>query len=154
MLLLTGCLVALPMLALGADNDPPCLTKEQARAKYPGQWLYWRGERRCWYGQSTGRTTSRAATWGKQNSLKLPKPNLDASANIVRHSGRPIIVDPPQPQGPTVFYPTLMAGGGTVNEMLTPEGMGTWPLIADFDTEPPQFIPWQKRVASFFDAKP
>jgi hypothetical protein len=63
-------------------------------------------------------------------------------------------VDPPQQKGPTVFYPALMAGGGTVDEMLTPEAMGTWPLIADFDAEPPQFIPWQKRVASFFDAKP
>lgn len=140
--------------AKAADSDVPCLTKEQAKAKWPGAWLYWHTANRCWDNRKGGGaayttgTISRTATWGKQNSLKLPKPNLDASANIVRHSGRPVIVDPPQQKGPTVFYPALMAGGGTVDEMLTPEAMGTWPLIADFDAEPPQFIPWQKRVAS------
>jgi hypothetical protein len=38
--------------AKGADNDQPCLTKEQARAKYPGQYLYWRTAAHCWYGRS------------------------------------------------------------------------------------------------------
>lgn len=37
--------------AIAADNDTPCLTKEQARVKYPGQYLYWRTEHRCWYGR-------------------------------------------------------------------------------------------------------
>ena len=142
--------------AFGADvEQQPCLTKEQARAKYHGAWLFWHTANRCWDNRKGGGTTytvSRAATWGKQNSLKLPKPNLDASANIVRHSGRSIILD--SPTGPHIFYPDLMAGGGTANSMLTPESMQMWPLIADFDIDPPQFIPWQKRVAASFDAKP
>jgi hypothetical protein len=132
--------------AFGADNDPPCLTKAQAQAKYPGQWLYWRTERRCWYGQST-RTASRPATVGKQNSLKLPKPLADPNGNVMRHSGRPVVTEP---TGPTVAYPTMMPGGGTSDDMLTPERLQTWPVIMDFDAEPPQFIPWQKRVASAF----
>ncbi len=142
--------------AFGADVDQtPCLTKEQARIKYPGAWLYWHTANRCWDNRKGGGATytvSRAATWGKQNSLKLAKPNLDANGNVMHHSGRAIILDPPA--GPNIFYPSLIAGGGTVDQMLTPEAMNTWPLIADFDVEPPQFIPWQKRVAAIFDVKP
>ena len=138
--------------AVAADNNPPCLTKEQARAKYPGVWLYWHSANRCWDNRKGGGVTytvSRAATWGKQNSLKLAKPNLDPSGNIVRHSGRPIMIDPPT-LGPNIAYPTLMTGGGTTNDMLQPDRMNMWPLIMDFDVEPPQFIPWQKRIAAAF----
>jgi hypothetical protein len=140
--------------ARAADNDPPCLTKVQAQAKWPGQWLYWHTANRCWDNVNVRSTHSRAvaaaivsrpATWGKQNSLKLPKPNPDPNGNVGHHSGRPII--PVEQAGPTVFYPTLMTGPGTVNDMLYPEQMTTWPLVVDFDADPPQFIPWQQRIA-------
>jgi hypothetical protein len=144
------------MLAQSADVDESCLTREQARAKYPGQYLFWKTARHCWYpkgGRVAAAVVSKPATWGKQNSLKLAKPNPDPNGNVTHHSGKPLVVDPPSP-GPNIFYPTLMVGGGTANEMLTPEAMGTWPLIADFDADPPKFIPWQERIAAVFDAKP
>lgn len=137
--------------AAAADNNPPCLTKEQARAKWPKDYIYWHGANRCWDNISVKRAhavASRSAVWGRENSLKLAKPNLDSSGNIVRHSGRPIFVDPPL--GPSVAYPTLMAGGGTTDNMLQAGPMTSWPLIMDFDVEPPQFIPWQKRIAAAF----
>lgn len=130
--------------ALGADADQPCLTHAQAKAKYPGQWLSWRTERRCWYGQST-RVTSRSATWGKQNSLKLPKPNLDPSGNITHHSGRPLN-SVEIAKGPSIFYPDLMPGPGVNGSMLRPDGMTWWPVLIDVD-EQPQFVPWQKRIS-------
>lgn len=34
--------------AIAADNNPPCLTKEQARAKWPKEIIYWRTIHRCW----------------------------------------------------------------------------------------------------------
>jgi hypothetical protein len=36
--------------ARSADQDEPCLTREQAKKQYPGAYLYWRTARRCWYG--------------------------------------------------------------------------------------------------------
>jgi hypothetical protein len=140
--------------ATAGDIDQPCLTKDQARAKWPTSYLYWHTANRCWDNRKGGGATytvSRAATWGKQNSLKLPKPNLDASANVVRHSGRPIIVDPPQPRGPNIFYPAVMVGTGTSDSMLTPYTMQTWPVIVDFDVEPPLFIPWNERISTVFE---
>jgi len=59
--------------ARAADNDPPCLTKAQAQAKWPGQWLYWHTANRCWDNVNVRSTHSRAvaaaivsrpATWG------------------------------------------------------------------------------------------
>ena len=43
----------------------------------------------------------------------------------------------PRP-APTVAYPDLMPGGGTVVAMLQPEAMTRWPLVADFDVDPPR----------------
>jgi hypothetical protein len=139
-------------LAYGADNDPPCLTKEQARTKWPGQWLYWHTANRCWDNVNTRSTRSHAVAAAvkprysvNKNPLQLNKPPVDPNGNVAHHSGRPIVLE----SGPAVFYPMLMTGGGTTNDMLQPDAMTTWPLIADFDADPPQFIPWQQRVAFF-----
>lgn len=34
--------------AAAADNDRACLTKEQARAKWPREYLYWHTAQHCW----------------------------------------------------------------------------------------------------------
>lgn len=53
-------LVASSRKAGSADNDTPCLTREQAKAKYPGQWLYWHTVSRCWDNVSTKSRHSRS----------------------------------------------------------------------------------------------
>lgn len=123
--------------ALGADS---CLTKEQARAKWPGQWLYWHTAQRCWDNQRGGRQVYSVS----RNPLQLGKPPIDGNGNQAHHSGRPIVLEPK----PNISYPALIAGGGTSGDMLTPHAMSTWSPIADFDTDPPAFIPWQQRVVS------
>lgn len=133
--------------ARAGDVDLPCLTKAQAQAKWPKQWLYWHGLHKCWDNVSTRgryaqRVTQRVATWGKGNSLKLPKPLGDANGNVSHHSGKPVIID----RGPTVAYPSLMPGAGTTRDMMRSDSISGWPLIMDFDADPPQFIPWQQRV--------
>jgi hypothetical protein len=46
-----------------------------------------------------------------------------------------------------------MPGGGIDDvTMLEPTQMTRWPLVMDFDEDPPQFIPWQKRF-SFLTAE-
>jgi hypothetical protein len=125
--------------ALGADADKPCLSKAQAQAKWPGQWLYWHTEQKCWDNLSV---RSHRATYQKKNSLQLGKPLLDPSGNLFRHSGRPVEIV----KGPSVFYPDLMPGPGTDGSMLRPDGMTWWPVLIDVD-EQPQFVPWQKRIS-------
>ena len=113
--------VVLAEKAFGADNLPPCLTQAQAKAKWPGRWLYWHTARHCWDNVN------------KTNKQYRPP---------VNHA----IQD--EPPGPMVSYPALMGGGGTADEMLRPEAMTQWPLIADFDENEPRFEPWTKRISS------
>lgn len=41
-------LLLMTYVVLGADNIAPCLSKAEARAKWPKDWLYWHGVNRCW----------------------------------------------------------------------------------------------------------
>lgn len=137
-------LAAIAVVALGAWavlGAETCLTKEQARAKWPGAWLYWHGSNRCWDNQRTATRQASAHTYSvNKNPLQLGKPPIDANGNDVHHSGRPLIPEKSSP----VYYPSLIVGSGTTDDMLTPYVMSTWSPIADFDTDPPPFLPWQR----------
>jgi hypothetical protein len=134
--------------AYGADVDKSCMTKAQAQAAHPGKWLYWHGPRHCWDDKPGRFTTNTHVVYGKTNSLKLARPALDPNGNVAHHSGKPLIDDAPAP-GPSIYYPSLMTGAGTDDAMLRAEAMTTWPAIADFDIDPPAFLPWQRRISFF-----
>jgi hypothetical protein len=57
-----------------------------------------------------------------------------------------------RPKGVPIAYPDLMQGSGTSDNMLRPEPLTGWPLVIDFDVDPPLFIPWQQRVVSSLPA--
>lgn len=118
--------------ALAADVDPACLTKEQARAKYQTSHLYWHSARHCWDNRSMRATP-------KADRLPLHRPKLEPDGALVQKTS--------VTQAPTVAYPDLMPGGGTVVAMLQPEAMTRWPLVVDLDVDPPSFAPWRERVA-------
>jgi hypothetical protein len=118
---------AMVEVAFGADVD--CMTKEQARAKYPKQVIYWHTAKRCWNNSPVRAVHARTA----------PPPPTDVSGNATTGHVQ---------KRPSVYYPTLMGGGGTSNDMLYPDTMQYWPLVTDFDEERPLFIPWQRRFIS------
>jgi hypothetical protein len=139
-------------VAYGADNAQPCLTKEQARAKWPTAWIYWHGMNHCWDNvRGTAATANKAD--GTVQILRAPKPNratksdmsspLDASGNATARSISPIT------QGPYIYYPGLMVGGGTTSNMLTPTQAIGWQPVTDFDIEPVPFTPWAKARTLF-----
>ena len=96
-LLLIICLATLPILALEADNKTPCLTKEQARAKWPEDLIFWHGANHCWDNERGTAATASMAD-GTVKIIRAPKPNraikasredmpaplIDASGNAVR----------------------------------------------------------------------
>src|SRR6187399_2885104 len=122
--------------ALGADNLTPCLSKAEARAKYPKQIIYWHTINHCW-----DNVPVRVAHPRKTDKL----PTVDANSNVAPR--RATAVASVRPSLPTVFYPSLMSGGGTDDIMLRGEAMQTWPAIADFDADPPLFLPWLRATA-------
>ena len=128
--------IGLVVNALGADNLTPCLSKAEARAKYPKQIIYWHTINHCW-----DNVPVRVAHPRKTDRL----PTVDANSNVAPR--RATAVASVRPSLPTVFYPSLMSGGGTDDIMLRGEAMQTWPAIADFDTDPPLFLPWLRATA-------
>jgi hypothetical protein len=107
--------------AHGAEREQ-CLTHAQARAKYPSEALYWHSIHHCWNNHRGGTVKQKAPI------------EIDPNGNAVTKLHQ------------TIAYPELMIGSGTDSSMLRPDPMNSWPLIADFDDEPPVFLPWQERI--------
>ena len=118
-----GLLLALGLAALGADVNPACMTKAQAKAKWPKAWLYWHTAAHCWDNQRGGRHGPRQQHYAQAEDFKGKKSDrlkfvnqddyneLDAQAN-----------------GDTFFRA---------------EPLQLWPPIL----EPrPKFIPWEERI--------
>jgi hypothetical protein len=114
-------------IALGADVDQSCMTHEQAKAKWPTSYLYWRTARHCWYAGPGHTATAMRHPASPKPVPEQPAPSID------------------MPESPTIVYPALMRGGGTDVAMLTPYPMTTGPLLLDID-DLPQFEPWTKRI--------
>jgi hypothetical protein len=144
-----------------ADANPPCLSKEQARAKWPKEWLYWHTAHHCW-DATRGRANTAAKADGTVQIIRAPQPNRARKADREDMAARPgfdtndNMVRPPPGSGsdrtikvenPSIYFPDLMPGGGTVVAMLQPEAMTRSPLVADFDADPPQFEPWRQRIS-------
>lgn len=123
-------------VAFGADVD--CMSKDQARARYPKQVIYWHTAHRCWDNIPVrGKTSKLPSQDGNGNGLhkSTPRP-ASPPATMVRPAS-----------SPAIFYPSLMPGAGTDGSMLRPDNASTWMPIADFDEMPPPFIPWQRRIS-------
>lgn len=142
--------IGMVVTALGADSIAPCLTKEQARAKWPQEWLYWHGVNHCW-DNVRGRAKTANMPNGEVKIIVAPKPNrarkadrsdaFDANGNAAHFSGKPVEI-----KGPSTYFPDLMPGRGTDDALMRPDPMTWWPVLIDIDN-PPQFIPWQRRVS-------
>lgn len=122
--------------AHAADNyNPHCLTKEQARTKFPKQTIYWHTADRCWNDVAPGRAVNRIAKGPRQDTP------LDALGNATARRSAPVTQE-----RPSIFYPELMGGGGTSSDMLYPYVATEWQPITDFDREPMPFETWQRAM--------
>ena len=117
--LLAGFMVILFMQTDGtitvATSADVCLTKEQARARWPKNHLWWRTTNRCWTNEKSR----------NDNGL--------VQRSTVRHR------NPPTPPVPvprqSVLWPTLASTVATALDaaLLTPESSIAWPLLLDVD---------------------
>ena len=133
--LFTVIVLLTPCPTLAADNTPPCLSREQAKAKYPGAHLYWHTINRCWDNIPVGRS---------KTVIRAAPPIRPLPVE------RPQVPEPPPPGEPSsVFYPDLMPGNPPSASLLVPEPVTQWPLT-DFDEMPPPFAEWNARVNGQF----
>lgn len=107
-LLIAGVVLVLAVLLVPAPAraEEECMTKEQARVRWPTAHIYWHGPDRCWDNRAGGgrRYAARAEEVARPrvkqdkkadppphrkttNYLKLAPPSRDASGNIAHLSG-------------------------------------------------------------------
>lgn len=118
--------------------SPSCLTKEEARAKYPGQHLWWHTLAHCWDDQP-GRVHQAPRKRLKyddpgisgKNVLHLPAPARDANGNVAHHSGAPLVIMLP------------------IEETPWWGGLTWWMGLQGLDINQ-TFMPWDYRIAGVF----
>jgi hypothetical protein len=131
-------------VAYGADNVRSCLTKEQARAKWRTEWIYWHGSNHCWDNVRGSANTANKAD-GTVQIIRAPKPNRATKAG--REDAAPPDANGNTIRGPSIYFPDMMPGIGVDGTMMRADSMSQWPVLMDVDA-PPQFLPWQQRVPS------
>jgi hypothetical protein len=124
-----------PPTALSLADEKPavvCMTKQQARAKYPKDWLYWHGSNRCWDnipGRSHRARKPAPTSEPKQASNPKTVSVADASGNTVARRQARI----------EVFYPAVVVEQQAIaNDLYTvAKPITEWPLMMDLDAAGP-----------------
>jgi|SRR5215469_1443697 len=124
----------------------PCLTRLEARDRWPSSHLFWHTENRCWDNRPKG-----AEHYDPRPQLKLVPPPLP---NDVAAAPPPSGLERSTPKAPVaeIFYPELVKGHGLdvypvlvwPQNWLSPDGAHNWPKLIDIDRVP--FTAWSKRI--------
>lgn len=138
-------LMLIPRPISAADNNPPCLTRAQAQAKYAPAHLYWHTINRCWDNIPVTRGRRVYAPPIRLPTERPAKIRDEAESNAAGLGLSPR----PQAGGPSVFYPDLMPGAPPAPAMLSPEPATRW-LFADFDEMFAPFVEWNARINGQF----
>jgi hypothetical protein len=119
-----------------------CLTRLEARHKWPNTHLFWHTDARCWDNRPKG-----ADKYDERPQLKLVPPPVPNNV-----AGSPLEHASPTAPAATILYPEMVRGGDIAaypflvwrQPWLSPASIMEWPLLIDIDQKP--FIAWNKRV--------
>jgi hypothetical protein len=125
--------IALALIAPEVRASPECMTKQEARAKWPSKAIYLHGLSRCWNDQPL---SSRRST--------TPPANTSDSAT------KALALDPPARPKATkteIFFPSLVVKDSASTDFFTSTSASTdlftgapmtgWPVLIDVDGQAP-----------------
>ena len=124
--------IALALIAPEVRASPECMTKQEARAKWPAKPIYLHGSSRCWNDQPL---SSRRST--------TPPANTSDIATKV------FAFDPSRPKATKteIFFPSVVvknsastdffAGSSASTDLFTGAPMTGWPVLIDIDGQAP-----------------
>ena len=112
--------IALALITPDVQASPECMTKHEARAKWPAKPIYSHGSSRCWNDQplsSRHSTTQPANTSDSANKARA----LDLSA--------------PRPKATKteVFFPSIIVNNSVSTDLFIGAPMTGWPVLIDID---------------------
>ena len=128
--------VPFALIALDVQASPECMTKQEARAKWPAKPIYLHSSSRCWNGQPL---SSRPSTTSAAN----------ASDSATKTVALALPVPRPKPTKTEIFFPSVVVKNSadtdfftgtsaiTDTDLFTGAPITGWPLLIDIDDEAP-----------------
>jgi hypothetical protein len=115
--------IAFSLIAPAVQASPECMTKQEARAKWPTKPIYWHGSSRCWNDQPL---SSRRST--------TPPANTSDSATKAL-----AFVSAPRPKATKteVFFPSIIVNNSVNTDLFNRAPMTGWPVLIDIDGQAP-----------------
>jgi hypothetical protein len=115
--------IAFSLIAPAVQASPECLTKQEARAKWPTKPIYSHGSSRCWNDQPL---SSRRST--------TPPANTSDSATKAL-----AFVSAPRPKATKieVFFPSIIVNNSFSTDLFNSAPITGWPVLIDIDEPDP-----------------
>ena len=117
-------MIAFSLIAPDVQASPECMTKQEARAKWPAKPIYWHGSNRCWNDQPLNSRRSTASPANTSDSVNKALA-LDLSA--------------PRPKATRteVFYPSIIVNNSVSTDLFIGVPLTDWPVLIDIDGQAP-----------------
>ena len=116
--------IAFSLIAPDVQASPECMTKQEARAKWPTKPIYWHGSSRCWNDQPL---SSRRSTTPSANTSDSVKKALAFDLSAPR----------PKATKTEVFYPSIIVNNSVNTDLFIGAPLTGWPLLIDIDGQAP-----------------
>ena len=118
-------IIAFSLIAPGVQASPECMTKQEARAKWPTKLIYWHGSSRCWNDQPL--SSRRSTTPPANTSDSATKASLAFDLSAPR----------PKATKTEVFFPSVIVNSSVSTDLFIGAPMTGWPVLIDIDGQAP-----------------
>jgi hypothetical protein len=115
--------IAFALIAPDVQASPECMTKQEARAKWPTKPIYWHGSSRCWNNQPL---SSRRSTTPPANAS-------DSATKALAFVSTPL----PKATKTEVFFPSIIVNNSVSTDLFNSAPMTGWPVLIDIDVPDP-----------------
>jgi len=114
--------IAFAIIAPDVQASSECMTKQEARAKWPTKPIYWHGSSRCWNNQPL---SSRRSTTPPANAS-------DSATKALAFVSTPL----PKATKTEVFFPSIIVNNSVSTDLFNGTPMTSW-VVIDIDVPDP-----------------
>jgi len=116
--------IAFSLIAPDVQASPECMTKQEARAKWPTKPIYWHGSNRCWNDQQL-------------SSRRSTAPPANTSDSVNKALALDLSAPRPKATKTEVFYPSIIVNNSVSTDLFIGVPLTGWPLLIDIDGQAP-----------------
>ena len=113
--------IALALIAPSVQASPECMTRQEARTKWPTKPIYRHGSSQCWNDQSL-------------NSRRSTTPATNASESATKALASDALR--PKAAKTEIFFPSVTVSDSVGSNLFTGAPMTNWPVLIDVDEIP------------------